>query len=535
MWGEHCAMKSRNRKLAIVGALLLVVTVFTPLNLSMAPAGKSIAINLAATPLSYDPLFAMVDAEKILLANLHEGLVLWDNGVLAPGVAAKWYISADAKTYTFHLKEAYWSNGDPLTAIDFELSWKRILTTDIPTAAAALLDVVKNAKPFREGKLKNADEVGIKALDQRVLQVVLEEPCSYFLNLLTFPAFLPVHHRYLQEKDVNYAPGFCTNGPFRIGQLEAGNHALLVANEAYRGERGNIREIKVTFLPPKTGVMLFGAGMFDLLEDPPFSMFGDHVDRLVQVSTMGTGFLYMNTRRPPLNNPLFCKALSMAINRDLLVAKILGYAGVPATGLIPPGMADSKSGSDFRQTGGDLIGPADGKRCLELLYEAGYPNEDGYPEMEILAVDSLIPLEMAKTIAEMWELNLGLKTKVKAVRYDEFLEMAAAGQFYTARQGWTGDYPDPMTFFRLFHSQAEENFSGYQNPEYDYWLAVAQQTMDSISRYKIYHRLEERLVADLPVIPLYFSVKPYLISSKLTGLSYTPQGYPLFQKAIKLD
>lgn len=528
-------MKSRNRKLPLVLVLLLVATVFTPGNLTTLSAHKSIAINLAANPLSYDPLFVAVDAEKILLANLHEGLVVWDNGVLAPGVAAKWYISADAKTYTFHLKEAYWSNGDRLTAADFELSWKRIITSEIPTPARTLLDVIKNVKAFREGKLTDPAAIGIKALDQRVLQITLEEPCSYFLSLLTFPAFLPVHSKYINENNVNYAPGFCSNGPFRISEVEAGNHAVLVVNEHYRGERGNIGEIRVTFLPPKTGVMLFGAGMFDLLEDPPFSMFGEYTDRLVQVSTMGTGFLYLNTRRPPLNNVLFRKALSVAINRDILVAKILGYAGIPATGLIPPGMADSKSGSDFRQTGGDLIGPADGRKCLELLYEAGYPNEDGYPEMEILAVDSLIPREMAKTIAEMWELNLGLKTKVKAVPYEEFLALAADRRFYAARQGWTGDYPDPMTFFQLFHSAAEENFSGYQNPEYDYWLSIAQQNMDSISRYRIYHRLEERLISDLPVIPLYFSVKPYLVSSKLTGINYTPQGYPLFQKAMKLD
>ncbi|NLM37258.1 MAG: peptide ABC transporter substrate-binding protein [Firmicutes bacterium] len=528
-------MKNRNRKLWFILAFFLIGTVFHPGNLAMVAAGKSIAINLAASPLSFDPLFAVVDAEKILLANLHEGLVVWDNGVITPGVAAKWYISADARTYTFHLKEAYWSNGDKLTAADFELSWKRIITSEAATSAQELLDVIKNAKAFREGKIKNPAEIGIKALEPRVLQIVLEEPCSYFLSLLTFPAFVPVHQRYLKEKDVKFAPGFCSNGPFRIAAMEGGNHALLVANEHYRGERGNISEVKVTFLPPKTGVMLFGAGMFDLLENPPFSMFGEHLDRLVQAPTMGTGFLYLNTRRPPLDNPLFRKALSLSINRDLLVAKILGYAGVPATGLIPPGMADSKSGSDFRQTGGDLVGPADGKRCLELLYEAGYPNEDGYPEMEILAVDSLIPLEMAKTIAEMWEINLGLKTKVKAVPYEEFLAMAAEGRFYTARQGWTGDYPDPMTFFQLFHSAAAENFSSYRSPEYDYWLATARQTMDSISRYKIYHRLEERLLSDLPVIPLYFSVKPYLVSSKLTGVSYTPQGYPLFQKATKLD
>lgn len=528
-------MMIKGRKLWLTAIFLLMMAVFAPLRLMTAETGKSIAINLSANPLSFDPLYAMIDAEKILLANLHEGLVLWDQGVLAPGMAERWYISADAKTYTFHLKEAYWSNGDELTAKDFELSWKRILRTELEGSARNLLSVIKNARAYREGKLASEEELGVKALDKRVLQVVLEEPCSYFLTLLTFPAFMPVHPKYLQEQNLNYAPGFCSNGPFRIEDLEAGSHAILLANEFYRGARGNIREIRVTFLQPKTGVTLFGAGMFDLLEDPPFSMFGEYTDRLVQVSTMGTGFLYLNTRRPPLNNVLFRKALSVAINRDILVAKILGYAGIPATGLIPPGMADSKSGSDFRQTGGDLVGPADGKKCLELLYQAGYPNEDGYPPLEILVVDGLIPKEMAKTIAEMWEINLGLKTEVKAVTYQEFLELAATGRYYTARQGWTGDYPDPMTFFQLFRSQAEENFTGYQNLEYDYWLAVAGKTMDSISRYKIYHQLEERLLSDLPVIPLYFSVKPYLVSPKLTGLTYTPQGYPLFQKARKLD
>ena len=528
-------MKTSGRMWWLMTIALLALNLFAPLPSITAEAGKSIAINLSATPLSFDPLYAMIDAEKILLANLHEGLVLWDQGVVAPGMAERWSISADATTYTFHLKKAYWSNGDEVTAKDFELSWKRILRAEPPTFAGDLLSVIKNARAYREGKLANEEELGVKALDKRVLQVVLEEPCSYFLNLLTIPALMPVHQKYLQAQDVNYAPGFCSNGPFYISEVEAGSHVILLANEYYRGTRGNIREIKVTYLPPKTGVTLFGAGMYDLLEDPPFSMFGDYTDRLVQVSTMGTGFLYLNTRRPPLDNVLFRKALSLALNRDILVAKTLGYAGVPATGLIPPGLADSKSGSDFRQTGGDLVGAADGKKCLELLYQAGYPNEDGYPPLEILVVDSLIPAEMAKTVAEMWEVNLGIKTKVKAVTYNEFLELAATGRFYTARQGWTGDYPDPMTFFQLFRSGAEENFTGYQNLEYDYWLAVASKTMDSISRYKIYHQLEERLLSDLPVIPLYFSVKPYLVSPKLTGLTYTPQGYPLFQKARKLD
>ncbi|NLW56331.1 MAG: peptide ABC transporter substrate-binding protein [Firmicutes bacterium] len=525
--------KTRYWPRMIILILILGVFIRAPLNLSTAEQGKSIAINLATHPLTLDPQVALFDTEKILLANLHEGLVVCDQGVLLPGAAAKWVLSSDGRTYTFHLKEAYWSNGDQVTAYDFELSWKRLLTTENPSRM--LLDVVKNAALYRAGKLSNLDEIGIYALDERVLQVVLEEPCSYFLNLLTFPAFLPVHTKYIKENNFDYAPGFCSNGPFRLDKWEPRNHAVLVANDHYQGERGNLKEIKVTFFPTNTAVTLYAAGMIDLLEEPPFSIFPAYAADLVQASTMGTGFVYVNTRRPPLDKIAFRKALSLAINRDILVAKTLGFRGIPATGLIPPGISDSKSGTDFRRTGGDLIGPADGVKCLEQLYNAGYPSEDGYPELEILVVDSTVPAEMAKILAEMWELNLGIKVKVKAVSFDQFMELASTGRFYLARQGWEGDYPDPMTFLRLFHSQAAENFSGYQDQEYDDWLMEAERRMDVSSRYQIYHWLEEKLMTDLPVIPLYFSVKPYLVSSKLENVTYSPQGFPLFRTARKLD
>ncbi len=519
---------------------LLMITVLSfllPTNLLSAEQGKSLAINLATYPLSFDPLTVLYDSEKILLNNLHEGLVVWDKGVLSPGMANKWEVSADGKRYTFHLAEAYWSNGDRVTASDFEFSWKRILSTEYESSSRFLLDVIKNVAAYRNGKLGNQDEIGVKALNDKVLQVDLEKPCSYFLNLLTFPAFLPVHLKFARDKNLAYSPGFCSNGAFRIKEWEPRNHAILVANEFYRGERGNISQIQVTFLPPNTGVTLYTAGMIDLLEEPPFTVYPQYASELVQASTMGTGFLYLNTRRPPLNKLAFRKALSLAINRDLLVARTLGFRGIPATGLIPPGIYDSRStnGFDFRETGGDLVGLADGKKCLELLYGAGYPNEDGYPEMEILVVDNVVPLEMAKTIVEMWEINLGLKVKINAVSYSEFMEMASTGRFYTARQGWTGDYPDPMTFLNLFHSEAPENFANYRNSDYDYWLSVAWERMDHVSRYKIYHLLEEKLMSDLPIIPLYFNVKPYLVSSKLTDLFYSPHGYPIFRKARKME
>lgn len=250
---------------------------------------------------------------------------------------------------------------------------------------------------------------------------------------------------------------------------------------------------------------------------------------------MSTGYIYLNLRRPPLNKYKVRKALSLAINRKLLIEKVPGLTAVPATGLIPPGVADGRSNTDFRASGGVLVDPVHGEKALDLLYSAGYPGEDGMPEFDLLVVEGGTSEEIAIIVADMWRMNLGINVTLKKVNWEEYKDLCATGRFYTARAGWEGDYPDPMTFLKLFHSQAFENFSAYANGDYDRGLTLARDTMELKKKYDFYHALEEKIVGDLAVIPLYFTTRQFLVSPALSDLSYTPGGYPLFQFATKAE
>ena len=497
---------------------------------------RTITINLASFPLSVDPINVISDAEKHMLFNMHEPMVAWENGILVPAAARKWVVSNGGKTYTFYLRKNSWSNGDPVTANDFVRSWKRAISYEDRAAAEAVTDIIYNAKAYRLGEIKSADEIGIRALDRETIRVDLVEPNSYFLSLLTLPKFYPVHSRYITgapaEKQA-YAPGYCSNGYFRIKEWDQKTYALLIPNTHYTRKKPSAAEIKFTFFAPETGFALYTAGMVDLLESPPHNAFPDYEKEFIKVSTMSTGYIYLNLRRPPLNKYEVRKALSLAINRDLLIEKVPGLSAIPATGLIPPGIPDGRSGADFRAVGGGLIDSAHGKRALDLLYSAGYPSEDGFPELDLLVVAGGISEKVGEIVAEMWRMNLGFTVNLKKVKWDEYKDLCSTGRFYTARAGWEGDYPDPMTFLQLFHSQAPENFSSYTDEEYDLGLALAKDTTDIRNKYRIYHALEEKIVGDMVVIPLYFTTRDFLVSPALQNLRYTPEGYPLLQFVSK--
>lgn len=523
----------------ILSLLILVLCLFPGnprLITEAAGEGRTITINLASFPISVDPINVISDAEKHMLFNTHEPMVAWENGILVPAAAQKWVVSNGGKTYTFYLRKNSWSNGDPVTANDFVRSWKRAISYEDRVAAEAVTDIIYNAKAYRLGQIKSSDEIGIRALDRETVRVDLVEPSSYFLSLLTLPKFYPVHSRYITgapaEKQA-YAPGYCSNGCFRIKEWDQKTYALLSTNTHYTRKKPSAAEIKFTFFPPETGLALYAAGMVDLLESPPHNAFPDYEKEFIRVSTMSTGYIYLNLRRAPLNKYEVRKSLSLAINRDLLIEKVPGLSAIPATGLIPPGIPDGRSGVDFRAAGGELLDPVHGKRALDLLYSAGYPSEDGLPELDLLVVAGGISEKVGEIVAEMWRMNLGFTVNVKKVKWDEYKELCSTGRFYTARAGWEGDYPDPMTFLQLFHSQAPENFSSYTDEEYDLGLALAKDTTDIRNKYRIYHALEEKIVRDMAVIPLYFTTRDFLVSPALQNLRYTPEGYPVLQFVSK--
>jgi oligopeptide transport system substrate-binding protein len=521
--------------IAILWTLLIFMAGFSPFPQLRAAAGGSLAVNFSGVPLSMDPETALTDTEKTLLANLHEGLVAWDNGILVPAAARSLEISGDGLVYTFHLREGYWSNGDPVTAYDFHSTWRRLLAPGSKFQDGFLFDIILNARAYRTGEVDSFAKVGIRALDERTLQVELAEPAGHFLALLTLPQFYPVHSLYntaasRAEKNA-YLPGFCANGPYCIKEWELPDYAVLAPNPHYTRERVHLERVKITFLTPAAAISLYGAGLIHVLAEPPLAELAKYRADLVQAPTGSTGYLYLNLRRPPLNNPLVREALALAIDRQFIAEKIMGLNGIPATGLVAPGIPDGITGQDFRRTGGDLVPAMDKEKARALLARAGYPGEDGFPPLELVTVKGEASETIARAIAEMWEINLGLTVQVKALTWPEYEELCTTGRFYTARAGWISDYPDPAAFLSILSSGARENFSGYRNQEYDHWLRWAQESTEFRERMEIFHALEKVALNDWPVIPVYFTARPYLVSGELLELRFSPQGYPLFNTA----
>ncbi|NLY89743.1 MAG: peptide ABC transporter substrate-binding protein [Firmicutes bacterium] len=521
--------------ITILWVLLLVAVVFSPSSQLRAAVRESLAVNFSEIPLSIDPETAVTNTEKILLANLHEGLVTWDNGILVPAAARSLEVSGDGLVYTFHLRESFWSNGDPVTAYDFHSTWRRLLAPGSKFQYGFLFDIIVNARAYRSGQLDSFAKVGIRALDEKTLQVELAEPAGHFLALLTLPQFFPVHSLYntagsMEEKGA-YLPGFCSNGPYCIKEWEPRDYVVLEPNRHYARGRVYLERVKITFLAPAAAISLYGAGLIDLMDEPPLSDLSKYGPDLVQAPTGSTGYLYLNLRRPPLNNPLVREALALAIDRGYIAEKIMGLNGIPATGLISPGIPDGITGQDFRSAGGDLVPSMDIEKARALLSRAGYPGEDGFPPLELVTVEGKASEAIARAIAEMWEINLGLTVRVKVLTWPEYEELCATGRFYTARAGWISDYPDPAAFLNILASGAYENFSAYRNGEYDRWLQRVQESTEIRERMEICHALERMVLRDWPVIPVYFATKPYFLSKELQELAFSPQGYPLFNTA----
>lgn len=521
--------------ITILWILLILPVVVSFSSRLRAAGGGSLAVNFSEYPLSMDPETVLMSTEKTLLANLHEGLVTWDNGILVPAAARRWEISEDGLVYTFYLRESFWSNGDPVTAYDFHSTWRRLLAPESKFQYGFLFDIIVNAGAYRSGELDSFAGVGIRALDERTLQVELAEPAGHFLVLLTLPQFFPVHSLYntaasREEKSV-YLPGFCSNGPYWVEEWEPRDYAVLAPNQHYARERVHLDRVKITFLAPAAAISLYGVGLIDLMEEPPASDLSKYRSDLVQVPTGGTGYLYLNLRRPPLTNPLVREALALAVDREYIAENIMGLNGIPATGWVSPGIPEGITGQDFRSTGGNLVPAMDKEKARALLSRAGYPGEDGFPELELTTVEGGASELIARAIAQMWEVNLGITARVKVLTWTEYEDRCTTGRFYVARAGWISDYPDPGAFLSILSSSAFENFSDYRNKGYDRWLRRTRESTEVRERMELYHGLEKMVLRDWPVIPVYFSTKPFFVSQELQELKFSPQGYPLFNTA----
>lgn len=546
------------RLLVLISVLLALAVLFTGCsspstdegdkNSNGTPGGqttgkKILRTNNSSEPGSLDPALAQGTHESWILENVFEGLMTFDeNGNLVEGMAESYEVSDDGLTYTFKLRDGIkWTNGDPVTAHDFEYSWKRALAPETAANYASILYYIKGAEDYNTGKA-SADDVAVKALDDKTLEVTLEAPTAYFLELTAFYTYFPVN-KNVAESNPDWAKDpstYVSNGPFKLVEWKHNDQVILEKNpDYYNADKIKLDGIDLDILEDQnTAWQKYQGGEYDLLVDVPTSVVNElktKNDPQLQIGLqVGTYYYNVNPKVKPFNNAKVRKGLALALDRETIVEKITMGGQIPATGVVPPGMKD-ENGNDFRESVGDLIkyDPAEAKKLFEEgLAEEGMTVEDFNKQGFVLLYNtSESHKKIAQAAQEMWRTTLGIEIGLENVEFQVKLNREQSGDYQISRAGWIGDFMDPMTFLDLWWSDSAFNDVKYNNPEYDALIRQAKSTNDQNVRMKAMKEAEKMLMKDMPVIPVYFYTQPYTVKPNVTGIIKVPVRYPIITYA----
>ncbi len=495
---------------------------------------KLLLLNNIKEPTSLDPPIGFDQPSYDILNNLMEGLTRLDKDQkVQPAIAKEWKISPDGLTYTFTLRDAKWSNGDNVTAQDFEYAWKRMLDPNLkPQAseAAPLLFIVEGAEAYNSGK-GSADDVKIKAVDEKTLEVKLAQPASWMLLLASNPAFFPVN-KAVVEKDANWAgeaKTFVGNGPFKIAEWTHDSELKMVKNENY-WDAANVKlegAVWKMIDDENTEYQMFQNGELHRTTTVPAD-FADQLFKEGKVTvkdSAGTEMYRFNVTKEPFDNAKIRKAFSLAIDRQTLVDMILMRKQKPGSGFVSFGLPDANGNGDFRQVGGELVkyDPDQAKKLLEEgMKEKGYKQ---LPEVTLTYRSGTNYEKTAQAIQEMWKQTLGVDVKLQKVEGKVLTDMQKQLQYQIARSSWLPDFGDAINFLDIFQSNSPANRTGWKNPDYDKLIQAAYKEADDAKRYQLMHEAEKLLIDQAPIAPLYFYNNSLLESDKATGVVSTPLSY----------
>lgn len=472
-----------------------------------------------------DPQLATGTAEQAVVSALFEGLVGEDPRDLhpVPGAAARWSASPDGITYTFFLRpEARWSDGSPVTAQDFAASWRRILAPSLGAPNASLLYILQGAEAFNKAVTSDPADVGAVALDDHTLRVTLEHPAPYFLSLLAHWCWYPVPVRLIAAlgpaagRGVPWTrPGrLVGNGPFVLREW-APNKVIAVEKSPTYWDRARVRLQAIRFYPIdslEAEEREFRAGQLHLTDALPAGRadaYRRENSALLRVDPyLGTYFYRLNVRRPYLGDVRIRRALSLAVDRQAIVERILRGGQSPAGSFTPPGIGGYEPpagpGTDF----------AGARRLLAL---AGHPGGAGLPPFELLHNNSETHRLIAEAVQEMWRRELGIAVRLVNEEEKTLLASRRTGDFQILRSDWIADYGDPSTFLEVWRSDSGNNDTGWSDPDYDSLLFSAARTADPAVRGALLRRAEAILLDAAPVIPIYHYTHVFLIQPSVRG------------------
>jgi oligopeptide transport system substrate-binding protein len=475
-------------------------------------------------PDTLDPQRARTDAAFNILRDLFEGLTaVGPGGGAVPAAAETWTVSADGLEYTFRLRENLrWSNGDPLRAADFVAGLRRLVEPATASPYAQVLEPVQNAAAIIRGE-QTPEDLGVSAPDDRTVVIRLQNPAPYLLGLLAQPGTFPVHGPSLAQHGAEHArPGrLVSNGAFALKDWIVGSHVVAGRNPHYWNNAATQLD-EVHYLHHSdagTEFRQYRAGEIDVTYIVPpqqFAWIQANLPGELHVAPQLSVYYYgFNLNRPPFkDNPELRRALSLAIDRERLTTAVTGVGEAPAYGWVPRGVAD------YTPQQFDYAAKPYAERVAEareLYRKAGYSAERPL-RTEIRYNSGEVHNRLAVAIAAMWKEALGVETTLYAEEFRALLQSIQSGaETQVFRSSWVGDYNDAYSFAQLLQSGFGINLTGYSNPQYDALLAAATREPDPARRRGLLEEAERLMLADHPVLPLYFYVNKHLVKPYVRG------------------
>ncbi len=505
---------------------------------------QKIVYNIDADPKTIDPqLNSAVDGSKVV-RNAFEGLMREvENGEVEEGIAESYEVSEDGLVYTFHIREnAKWSDGEDVTASDFEYGWKRALNPDTAAEYAYQLFYVKNGEAYNSGQA-SVEDVGIKVINDKTIEVTLESPVPYFLSLLAMPVYFPVRQDIVEANGDKWALSpetYVSNGPFKMTEWSAKESMTFVKNENYwDAENVKLETLVFRLIDDQTTTLsAFRNGELDIMEQPPTTEIQTLLDEGVAkiYPYLGTYFYMVNMSGKGLSSEAVDalqdvrvrKALSLAMDRTLITEKVSMGGETPATSYVPEGVLDTK-GDEFHKDYSDIT--TNIEEAKKLLEEAGYPNGEGFPTLTFTYNTASNHQMIAQAIQDMWKTNLGINVELKNEEWAVFQNTRNNFQYEICRHGWIGDYNDPMTFLDMWVTGSGQNNAGYSNEEYDSLIAQAKAEQDGEKRTELLRQAEDVLMGDMPIIPIYYYTNVVCAKDNIKGFVKSPLGAMLFREA----
>lgn len=466
-----------------------------------------------------------VDTSAVV-RSLFEGLYnAGPDGEPVPGVAESYDVNEDNTVYTFHLRDAKWSNGDPVTAEDFVYAWQRAVDPETASDYAYFVGLVgvKNADDIVAGKMDKA-ELGVKAIDDKTLEVDLSFSSPWFVRTLSHATLFPAPKAVIEAKGIDWTKpeNIVGNGAYILAENTPGERVVLKRNPEYwDNDHTVIEEVQfLTINDENQGLTRWRAGEVDQTDVPAGqypALKAELPDNTFSVPQFCTYYFGVNmTDSQPveaLKDVKVREALSLAIDRDVIVNGILQGGQQPAYSFTHPltagfNMPDIPM-ADMTQADRDA-------KAEELMTEAGY-GKDNPLTINYIYNTSEAHKKIATVVGQMWKEKLGVTLTLQDMEFQTLLDTRHSKDYELARNAWCGDYNEASTFLSLLDSKSEQNDQGYNNPDVDKWLAEAKTSKDPNTEYQ---KVEEQIAKDVPIMPIYFYAKVFMQASDVKGWPY---------------